>query len=424
MNKNILLMNDSYPPLIDGVANTVMNYASILKKDGWNPLVATPAHPDADDSKFPYPVLRYPSIDTRKQLGYMAGMPFSPSLMAKVKENDISLVHTHCPIASTLVGRSVSEHLDVPMILTYHTKFDVDIRMALHNRLLTEGAIKAIVSNISSCDEVWAVSHGAGENLRMLGYEGEIVVMENGVDMAKGRLPEDEIRELTSDVYIPEGLPVFLFVGRMKWYKGIRTILDALAGLSYNGTDFRMVFAGSGADLDDIIDYAAASNIGDKCLFLGAVRDRKVLKAWYCRANLFLFPSDYDTYGLVVREAASCSTASVLLEGSCAAEGVTDGRNGFLINNNASTLAILLSRLAENPRLMEFAGQYAAEDLYISWDTAVQKAVERYAIVDDLYRSGKYNKKRRLSDSLFEFSGELMNMFAKMRLHRSKDDDE
>ena len=42
------------------------------------------------------------------------------------------------------------------------------------------------MSNISACDEVWAVSHGAGENLRSLGYQGDIVVMENGVDFPRG----------------------------------------------------------------------------------------------------------------------------------------------------------------------------------------------------------------------------------------------
>lgn len=59
--------------------------------------------------------------------------------------------------------------------------------------------------------------------------------------------------------------------------------------------------------------------------------DRSVIRAWYCRGDLFLFPSTFDTNGLVVREAAACELASVLVRGSCAAEDITDGRNGFLI---------------------------------------------------------------------------------------------
>ena len=62
----VTLLNDSFPPLIDGVANTVVNYARELTKLGDRAIVVTPEHPDADDSRFPFPVARYPSVDTRR----------------------------------------------------------------------------------------------------------------------------------------------------------------------------------------------------------------------------------------------------------------------------------------------------------------------------------------------------------------------
>ena len=74
----VCLMNDSFPPEIDGVANAVKNYASVINDRLGRAIVVTPDHPEADDSVYPYPVLRYPSIDMTKQLGYMAGLPFSP----------------------------------------------------------------------------------------------------------------------------------------------------------------------------------------------------------------------------------------------------------------------------------------------------------------------------------------------------------
>ncbi len=76
--RTICLLNDSFPPEIDGVANAVVNYAKNITKSGENAIVVTPTMPGADDSAFPFPVLRYPSIDTRKKLGYVAGYPFSP----------------------------------------------------------------------------------------------------------------------------------------------------------------------------------------------------------------------------------------------------------------------------------------------------------------------------------------------------------
>ena len=54
-----------------------------------------------------------------------------------------------------------------------------------------------MVRNIEACDEVWTVSHGAGENLRSLGFRGEYRVMENGVDFPRGRATEAEIAAIT-----------------------------------------------------------------------------------------------------------------------------------------------------------------------------------------------------------------------------------
>ena len=59
--------------------------------------------------------------------------------------------------------------LNLPLVFTYHTKFDVDIANAVHGRLLQEEATRLLVQNISACDEVWTVSRGAGENLCALG---------------------------------------------------------------------------------------------------------------------------------------------------------------------------------------------------------------------------------------------------------------
>ena len=239
---SISLLNDSFPPLIDGVANTVVNYARELTKLGDRAIVVTPEHPDADDSRFPFPVARYPSVDTRRLFGYLAGYPFSPETLRQLKEQKVDLLHSHCPVMSTILARSIRDVVDAPLVFTYHTKFDVDVAKLLRGRLLQESALYVLASNISACDEVWVVSHGAGENLRSIGYQGDYQVMENGVDMPRGRVSEEAIAAATADYDLPEGVPVFLFVGRMMWYKGLRIILDALKLLQAGGQDFRMVF--------------------------------------------------------------------------------------------------------------------------------------------------------------------------------------
>ncbi len=412
MDLKVCLLNDSFPPVIDGVTNAVVNYAKNIKEQGGASLVVTPEDPDADDSAFDFPVYRYPGIDVKKTIGYVAGYPFSPATAKRIKESHIDVLHSHCPIASTIFARSIKRLLDVPLIMTYHTKFDIEIEGAIKGKLLQGSAVSALVNNISACDEVWVVSEGAGRNLRSMGYEGDYIVMPNGADMPPGRLPENETMELTSSLKVPDGVPVYLFVGRLMWYKGIRIILDALAALRSQKMDFRMVFVGGGQDADEIKEYTSKLGLNDKVMFTGPVNDRKVLQAWYCRADLFLFPSDFDTNGLVVREAAACSLPAALLRGSCAAEGVRNRHNGFLTQENAASLAVLLATAGRDKKLLRAAGENAASELYISWPDAVRKAVDRYETVIDRYKSGLYPKKTGPLDEFFSLQGTLMDILS------------
>ena len=407
---HVCLINDSFPPAIDGVANAVTNYAKIIARDYGEPTVVTPFYPNADDSVFRFPVIRYPSVDMTRLVGYRAGLPFSPEIAARLEKSKFDIIHSHCPITSTMLARSVRERLDVPLVFTYHTKFDIDIANAIRSRILQDGAAKILAENISACDEVWTVSKGAGENLRKLGYQGGYLVMPNGVDFPRGRVEEKLIEEVTQDYDLPEGVPLFLFVGRMMWYKGIRISLDALKTLMDAGKDFRMVFVGGGTDKKEIMACSKDLGLDGKVFFADPIHDRDRIRAWYCRADLFLFPSTFDTNGLVVREAAACGLGSVLVTGSCAAEDVTDGVNGFLIEENATSMAACLLRLCENPAQMKQVGDGAQRDIYISWDTAVKSAVERYGIVIENYRAGAYPRHEKPRDELLRGIGDLMNV--------------
>lgn len=408
----ICLLNDSFPPIIDGVANAVVNYAENIEKHHGHSVVVTPAVPGADDSGFPFPVVRYPSIDTRRLVGYVAGYPFSPETALRVREEKVELLHTHCPIASAILARSLREVVDAPLVLTYHTKYDIDIAKAVKSRLLQESAIRALVQNVNACDEVWVVSRGAGENLRSLGYEGAYTVMENGVDVPRGRVSAAAVAAATAGYDLPDGVPLFLFVGRLMWYKGLHIILDALRALREQGQDFRMVFIGAGGDEKEVRAEVETLRLSDRCFFTGSIADRETLRAWYSRADLFLFPSTFDTNGLVVREAAASGTATVMIRNSCASEGVGDGRNGFCIEENAAAMAAKLEELCRAPEVMQVVGENAQRELYVSWETAVQRAMARYEVVIDNYRSGKYPKRERFGDEFFKTQGGLMEAFA------------
>ena len=412
---NVCLVNDSFPPAIDGVANAVVNYGNVITAHQGRATVVTPYYPQADDSGFPFPVVRYPSVDMTKIIGYRAGVPFHNEILRQLEETGFDIIHSHCPVMSTLLARALRERIHVPLVFTYHTKFDIDIANAVRSKMLRESLTKFLIQNVAACDEVWVVSNGAGENLRKLGYEGSYSVMPNGVDLPRGRVADDLIRETTADFDLPAGVPVFLFVGRMMWYKGLRIILDALKQLADDGMDFRMVFVGDGMEKEEIVSYSRSLGLEGKVLFSEAIRNRERIRAWYCRADLFLFPSTFDTNGLVVREAAACALASVLIRGSCAAEDVTDGESGFLIEENADSMAAMLRRLTDAPEVMARVGEGAQRELYVSWEEAVSRAYRRYGTVIENYRSGGCPPHDTFTDGMFRSMASLMHVMDRMQ---------
>ncbi len=413
----ICLLNDSFPPVIDGVANVVLNYAKYLPKDHEASVtVGTPAYPDADYSGHDYPVVTYPSLNLGNRVGgYRAGIPFSEEAFSALSGFAPDIIHTHCPASSTILARLLREKCGAPIVLTYHTKYEVEIERAVHMKAAVAEGVRAMVANVEACDDVWVVSRGAGESLRSLGYQGDYIVMPNGVDFERGRVPEAKVSAVTAGYDLPEGVPVFLFVGRIMCYKGIPLILDALKQVLDAGQDFRMVFIGKGADQAVMEEKAETLGLSGKCIFAGPVYERDVLRAWNTRADLFLFPSTYDTNGLVVREAAACGLASVLIRDSCASEGITDGRNGFIIDETPEAMAgLLLSVCGDLPHLHE-VGMTAMEEIYLSWADAVSTAYERYQFVLSERQRKIYAVRRRDMTDYF-FTAASTGMSERIRL--------
>lgn len=403
---SVCLLNDSFPPAIDGVANAVVNYARIIHRELGSAVVAVPDYPDVKDD-YPFPVVRYPSVDTTGIIGYRAGYPFSAKTLGTLVGAAPDIIHSHCPVMSTAMARTLRERIDVPVVFTYHTKFDIDIRRAISGHLLQKTAIRLLVDNISACDEVWVVSRGAGENLRSLGYEGDYIVMDNGVDFPRGRVPEEEAAALRQEIGIGQDTPVYLFVGRLMWYKGIRIILDAMAALKAAGDDFRMVFVGDGMEREEMEAYVHALGLDGLCLFQGAVRDREKLRAYFCMSDLFLFPSTFDTNGIVVREAAACGLGSALIRGSCAAEGTADGVNAYHIEEDAQSLTRLLRQVGHDRAALRSLGERAMDELYLSWEESVRRAYDRYGVVLDDYKRGLTGRNLEWSDEVYNLMSDL-----------------
>ena len=118
-----------------------------------------------------------------------------------------------------------------------------------------------------------------------------------------------------------------------------------------------------------------------------------------------------------MREAAACELASVLVRGSCAAEDITDGQNGFLIEEHADSMAALLAKLCHEPEVLKRVGRQAQEEIYLSWDDAIHRAQQRYELVIEQYRAGGGSAHRRFSDEYYQSLGLCADMLRRSREH-------
>ena len=388
-NLTVGLFNESFPPTIDGVSNTVVNYARIIHADYGVSVVVTPKYKDVIDD-YPFKVIRYQSLPTEKtRLRYRAGIPFWIPSIREIQKQKLDIIHVHSPFTAALIARNCNIRHKIPVIMTYHTKFASEFEFTLKKKALCKVASEFLVSSFNYADEVWTVSKGAADSLHELGYKGETRVMVNGADITLDPASTDIMRRVQSETTISSGELVFMYCGRMQWYKNIKLIIDALVKVKAAGVRFKMIFVGSGPEREEIMDNTRKAGLFTSTLFPGAIHDRQLLKGYFTRADLFLFPSTYDTAGLVVMEAAACRTPSVLVKGSCASEIVEDGRNGFTSDENPDAFAAAIMQAVADREHLAQTGELASQEVYLSWDDAVAAAYKRYEEIYDDWRAFK-----------------------------------
>ena len=84
-----------------------------------------------------------------------------------------------------------------------------------------------------------------------------------------------------------------------------------------------------------------------------------------------------------MKEAAACSCPALLVAGSCAAEGVEDGVSGFLAKEDADDCARVLLEACQQRETLVRVGEEAGRSVYLSWETAVARAYNRYEEILD-----------------------------------------
>lgn len=385
----IAIGTEAFPPTIDGISTVAKCYADIINEKLGEAVIVTPKNPNQEDYKYKYKIYRYKSLFTFGE-GYPVGWPFKRQFSEDIINMNFDVLHSHCPIATSYFYRRVNRIKRIPQVLTYHTKYEYDFESRIPGYPLRHRAYGFLLNNIKSADEVWVTSKGTAQSLRKVGYEGDYIIMPNGCDLPISSFSDDDRDIIRRKHSIPAGIPILIFVGRMMWYKNIKIIADACRRLKNNDFNFRLIMIGTGPDENAIKKYIRKNGLDGNVIFTGQILDRGELQLYYSAADLLVFPSVFDTNGLVVREAAASATAALLVDGSCAAEGIKDGETGFLCSEDDQSVAASILKIFENPPQLRQVGINAQNDIYISWDESIKNAYERYHIViDDFYSKGK-----------------------------------
>jgi glycosyltransferase involved in cell wall biosynthesis len=160
------------------------------------------------------------------------------------------------------------------------------------------------------------------------------------------------------------GLPsrFFLFVGRLVHDKGVFDLLRAYGALAPElRAEIGLVFVGDGAARPEL--EAQAKGIAPGTVTFPGFVHREVLARYYALADMFLFPTHSDPWGLVVNEAMACGLPVISTKvAGCIADLVDDLWNGRVIEpGDSHQLTAAMEELAGNALLRAQMGQHSRE---------------------------------------------------------------
>ncbi len=376
----IALCIDSFYPCIDGPINVTSSLASIFNRTDKCSVLAPSAKSKYVDD-FSYDVIRCKSISAPENYRY-ALPSFDYGFRKKVEEQNFDIFHAHSPFSMGRYAIKTAKRLHVPMIATFHTRYYDDFLRSTGSKILAKAMTDRIVKTYNDADEVWTVSNAAINTLREYGYYGRCKVVRNGTDM---KYPVDAaalIEEVNERHGICGRQNVFLYVGRIAMYKNLSLFVKAFKLLKENGIDFTVLIVGGGFDENLFKKQVDENGLSDRFIFVGSVSERKKLQGYYLRSDALVFPSTFDTSSLAPIEAAAHKKPSFVINGSGSAEGIIDGVNGFLCEENEYDLAKTIN--AAIPHLRE-TGENAALTVYRSWEQVAEEIYPMYENVRHRY---------------------------------------
>ena len=215
------------------------------------------------------------------------------------------------------------------------------------------------------CDGFVVPGKSSREYVRNYGTpEDKIFTAPNAVDVEFFQRRAAEVREQAAVQRQVLHLPArfFLFVGRLVREKGVFDLLDAYGTLAPElRSEIALVFAGDGVARPEL--ERRASGITPGAVHFVGFMQRETLPSYCGLADMLVFPTHSDTWGLVVNEAMACGLPVIASSAAgCTADLVQDGWNGRLIRpGDVGKLAQAMKEMASQAELRSLMGRRSGE---------------------------------------------------------------
>jgi glycosyltransferase involved in cell wall biosynthesis len=202
----------------------------------------------------------------------------------------------------------------------------------------------------------------------------QVDMIHYGLDPIFRSLPAAQVAEFR----VKKGLPArfILFVGTLEPRKNVARLIEAYAGLPHDRPPL-MLIGGKGWLYEDIYARVEALGLGDSVHFVGYV-PAKELPLWYNAADLFVYPSLYEGFGLPPLEAMACGTPVVTSTVSSLPE--VAGQAGLLVEPTdiRALTAAMEQVLTDTAMQEEMQATGLIQARTFSWEKAAQRTVASY----------------------------------------------
>lgn len=385
------IFNDSYYPMIDGVITCLDNLAKILQKQcEVTVFTVGGCKGKKDTATHPYKVVKSKSL----RLFFLDYDLPTPALDKQFKkaleESELDIVYIHSPITIAKTGLKYAKKHNIPVVCHLHSTFWPDFYQSTKSKVISNFLLRKIMKVFNRCDCAITVNEYTRDLFR---NEYKLKIPAKVIYNATNMLPIEDKKsanDLVNQKFnLTENEKIFTFVGRLNKLKNIDLILESLSILKQKYENFKFLLVGGGKHEKHFRKQIEKLKIQDKVIFTGKIYDQNLLKSIYARADLLLFPSDYDTDGIIKFEAASQGTPTVFVKNTGASSSITDLETGFVSDKNAQRFAEKIYLAITDEKLYNHVSENCKTKLYRTWEDSAREILK---LLSDLI---KENKKKR-----------------------------